>query len=91
VLARRFAERYTADPRVLDVLEFHDAPYYIWRTRTHDGRAALEALLARIADLGLFLRFVELDGSTEGKSARPLAWLRGVVAARAAPDGELAA
>jgi hypothetical protein len=91
VLARRFAERHTADPRLLDTLELHDAPYYIWRTRTDDGRAALEALLARIPDLELFLRFVELDGSTEGKDPRPLAWLRGVVAAQAASGLELAA
>jgi hypothetical protein len=88
VLARRFAERYTADPRLLDTLELHDAPYYIWRTRTDDGRAALEALLARIPDLE---RFVELDASTEGKDPRPLAWLRGVVAAQAASGLELAA
>jgi hypothetical protein len=91
VLARRFAERYTADPRLLDTLEFHDAPHYIWRTRTDDGGAALEALLARIPDLELFLRFVELDGSTDGKDPRPLAWLRGVVAAHAASGVELAA
>ena len=91
VLARRFAERYTSDPRLLDALEFHDAPYYTWRTRTHDGRAALEAVLARIPDLELFLRFVELDGSTEGKDPRPLDWLHGVVAAHAAWGLALAA
>jgi hypothetical protein len=90
VLARRFAERYTADPRLLDTLELHDAPYYIWRTRSDDGRETLRALLARIPDLELFLRFVELDGSTEGKDPRPLAWLRGV-AAQAAAGLKLAA
>src|SRR5215216_415988 len=36
VLARRFAERYTADRRVLCTLELHDEPYHIWRTRPHD-------------------------------------------------------
>jgi len=91
VLARRFAERYTTDPRLLDTLELHDAPYHIWRTRTDDGRAALDAVLARIPDLELFLRFVELDGSTEGKDARPLAWLRDAAAAQAAAGLELAA
>jgi hypothetical protein len=91
VLARRFAERYTADARLLETLELHDAPYHIWRTRTDDGRAALEALLARIPDLALFVRFVELDGSTRGKDPRPLIWLRGVVAAHAGSGLELAA
>ena len=90
VLARRFAARYTTDPRLLDTLELHDEPYRIWRART-DGRAVLAATLARIPDLELFLRFVELDGSTEGKDPRPLAWLRGVVAAHAASGLLLAA
>jgi hypothetical protein len=78
VLARRFGERYTDDPRLLDTLELHDEPYYIWRSRSGDAREALEAVLARISDLGLFLRFVELDGSTEGKDPRPVAWVRDV-------------
>jgi hypothetical protein len=76
LLARRFAERFTGDPRLLDVLELHDEPYRIWRARMDDGRAALQAMLARIPDLSLFLRFVELDSSTRGKDPRPLRWLR---------------
>jgi hypothetical protein len=84
VLARRFAERYTADRRLLATLELHDEPYRIWRAGRDDVAAALEAALWRIPDLGLFLRFVELDGSTQGKDPRPLRWLRGVVAAEEA-------
>jgi hypothetical protein len=82
VLARRFAERYTRDRRVLDALEFHDTPYRIWRSRSHgdDGHHALHGLLGRIPDLELFLRFVELDGSTNGKQPEPLQWLDGAVA-----------
>jgi hypothetical protein len=91
VLARRFAERYTADSRLLVTLERHDEPYRIWRTRSDDGRAALQAMLARIPDRALFLRFVELDGSTQGKDPRPLAWLRSIVAAQAASGLELVA
>jgi hypothetical protein len=41
-------------------------------------------VLARIPDLGLFVRFVELDGSTEGKDPRPVAWVRDVAGAQAA-------
>ena len=33
-------------------------------------------MLARIPDPELFLRFVELDGSTEGKDPEPVRWLR---------------
>jgi hypothetical protein len=82
VLARRFAERYTTDPRILRTLELHDEPYRIWRMHPHDGGRTLQSLLARIPDLALFLRFVELDGSTQGKDPRPLHWLHCVAAAR---------
>jgi hypothetical protein len=82
VLARRFAEHYTRDPRLLDTLELHDAAYHIWRSRRDDDHSALPALLARIPDLDLFLRFVELDGSTEGKNPAPLAWLHAVTEAQ---------
>jgi len=91
VLARRFAERFTHDLRILQTLELHDEPYAIWRRRTHDGRAALECLLERIPDLSLFLRFVELDGSTKGKDARPIHWVQSIVAAQSAADVPLAA
>jgi hypothetical protein len=91
VLARRFAAHHTGDARLLVALELHDEPYFIWRTRTGDGRAALRAMLAPIPDLGLFLRFVELDGSTNGKDPRPLAWLHDAVGAHEAAGLELAA
>ncbi len=78
VLAGRFAAHYTDDPRLLDALELHDEPYRIWRSGAGDTRAALETVLRRVPDLGLFLRFVELDSSTNGKDPRPLAWLRDI-------------
>ncbi len=83
VLARRFAARHTADAGLLDALELHDEPYRIWRSGARGGHATLEALLGRFPDLPLFLRFVELDGSTRGKDPRPLAWLRDIVDAQA--------
>jgi hypothetical protein len=93
VLARRLAEAYTADERLLDTLELHDWPYHIWRTRTDDGRADLAALLARVPDRELFLRFVELDGSTYGKDPGLLYWVRAATGATAAghPYAALAA
>jgi hypothetical protein len=83
--ARRFAERYTDDERLLATIELHDRPYAIWRrldrtaTRQDD---ALDEMLARIPDPELFLRFVELDGSSEGKNPEPLRWLRDELARR---------
>jgi hypothetical protein len=90
--ARRFAERYTDDERLLATIEQHDRPYNLWRKARRRGRldeAAFDEMLDRIADLDLFLRFVELDGSTEGKSREPIEWLKAELARRGVfePDG----
>jgi hypothetical protein len=84
VRARRFAERYTDDERLLATIELHDRPYALWRRLRRRGRIdedAVERMLARIPDLDLFVRFVELDGSTEGKNPGPVEWLRERIAA----------
>jgi hypothetical protein len=82
VLARRFAERFTSDERLLVTLEFHDEPYWLWRTRADD--ATFDAALERIPDVALFVRFVELDASTEGKDVSFLWWYRRELARRGA-------
>ena len=77
--ARRFAERYTDDERLLTTIELHDRPYGIWRSWRRTGRLdrkRLRSLLERIQDPKLFLDFVELDGSTEGKRSEPVEWFR---------------
>jgi len=78
--ARRLAERYTSDERLLATLELHDRPYAVWR-RTRRGsrreQRALDELVRRVPDFPLFMRFVELDGSSEGKNPEPIDWLRG--------------
>jgi hypothetical protein len=76
--ARRFAERYTGDERLLATIEQHDRPYALWRKLQRTGRVdeqGLRRMLERLPDRGLFVRFVELDGSTEGKNPEPIAWL----------------
>jgi hypothetical protein len=83
--ARRFAERYTDDERLLATLEQHDRPYNLWRKVRRRGRLdeqAFSAMLERIPDLDLFVRFVELDGSTEGKTQEPIRWLQNELAMR---------
>jgi hypothetical protein len=77
--ARRLAERYTDDERLLAAIELHDRPYAIWRRMQRKGRLderAFSEMLHRIPDPELFLRFVELDGSTEGKDPEPIRWFR---------------
>ena len=85
--ARRFAERYVDDERLLATIEQHDRPYDLWRksaaAATSTSTRSTE-MLDRIPDLDLFLRFVELDGSTEGKNHEPIRWLKAELAQRGA-------
>ena len=77
--ARRFAERFTDDERILATIELHDRPYSLWRKMRRRGKldeAAFEDMLSRIPDRELFLRFIELDGSSEGKRPEPIEWFR---------------
>ena len=83
--ARAFAERYIDDEAVLAVIELHDRPYSLWRKMRRHGQLdeeGFERMMSRIPDPELFLRFVELDGSTEGKRSEPIAWFRDELASR---------
>jgi hypothetical protein len=85
--ARRFAEQYTSDERLLATIEQHDRPYALWRKMRRRGRVdeqGLERMLERIPDRDVFMRFVELDGATEGKRPEPVEWLREELSRRAA-------
>jgi hypothetical protein len=77
--ARRFAERYTDDERLLAAIELHDGPYAIWRKLQRKGRLdedRLEDLIRRVPDHALFLRFIEVDGASEAKDPEPIRWYR---------------
>jgi hypothetical protein len=77
--ARRFAESYTSDRAVLTTIQHHDRPYALWRKmrrrRSLDERG-FTSMVDDLADIALFVRFVELDGSTDGKTPDPIRWLR---------------
>ena len=77
--ARQFAERYTADQRLLAAIENHDRPYNLWRKLRRTGRldeGRFAEMMRRITDAELFLRFIELDAGTEGKNPEPVEWVR---------------
>jgi hypothetical protein len=74
-LARRFAEHYISDERLLTTLELHDEPYWLWR-HADAPEQALQPLLERVPDLELFARFIELDAANEGKDLTFLWWFR---------------
>jgi hypothetical protein len=85
--ARRYAERYTDDERLLATIEMHDRPYHAWRRHRRRGRRyrrEVTRIAGRIPDLGLFVRFLELDGSTEGKNPEPIDWFRAQLERRGA-------
>ncbi|HEX8051580.1 MAG TPA: hypothetical protein VF517_01195 [Thermoleophilaceae bacterium] len=78
--ARRFAERYTDDERLLATIEFHDRPYHLWKGMKKSSeldRGAFEEMLDRVPDHALFQRFIEVDGASEAKNPEPIRWLRG--------------
>jgi hypothetical protein len=77
--ARRFAERFTDDERLLATLELHDRPYALWRKMRRKGtldEVAFDQMMRQVPDPELFLRFIELDGGTEGKHPEPVEWFR---------------
>jgi hypothetical protein len=47
------------------------------RKRGDLDTGAFEEMLDRIPDHELFLRFIEVDGSSEAKDPEPIRWLRG--------------
>ena len=75
-LARRFAERFTGDERVLCAIELHDELFWIW----HNGGDDIEPVLLGVPDVELYFRFVELDATTEGKDRSLLWWVRHAIA-----------
>jgi hypothetical protein len=75
MLARRFAEQYTTNERLLTTLQLHDEPYWTWRT-ADAPETALRPLLKRLPDPELFARFVELDAANESKDLTFLWWFR---------------
>jgi len=81
LLARRFLEKYTDDPVVLDITEMHDDAYYAWLAQKHEEFGAgnphksLQALLFRAGHcLQLYYLFFKCDTQTGDKTQAPLKW-----------------
>ena len=77
--ARRFAQRFIDDERLLAAIELHDRPYDLWKKMRRKGRLderAFEEMLERVPDHDLFMRFIEIDGASEAKHAEPIRWFR---------------
>lgn len=89
--ARRFASRFTNDDRLLATIELHDRPYALWRKMQRRGtldERRFERMMQRVPDPSLFMRFIELDASTEGKNPEPTRWLRAELVRRGFLDAD---
>jgi hypothetical protein len=76
-LAKAFASEFTADDDLLNMIQFHDVNFSLWKqfaaTGSYDVRR-FETLLETIQDWDLFLMFLILDGSTKGKEPGKTGW-----------------
>lgn len=85
MIARRFAEKFTTDNAILDVIQRHDDAYGAWNKGKRDGDWALALELAHqlIADLGphleLYLSFYQCDNFTGDKTSEPYEWFKEIV------------
>ena len=76
-LARAFAAEFTDEADLLNIIQYHDENYTLWKQFQRDGnfdRECFQYLLDTIHDWDLFLAFTIIDGHTEGKDIRKLAW-----------------
>lgn len=76
-LAKAFLARFSDDQDLLNMVQFHDEPYSLWRQIRHRGRinqVRLDKLIDTILDWDLFLKFLAIDGMTDGKGMEPLLW-----------------
>ena len=87
-IARVFAERYIADPALLDIIELHDMAYHCWRVghyRQHWQRAeeGIDHLIERLGPaFALYVRFFFADSDTESKDPAPMHWFEKVLRER---------
>jgi len=81
-LARKFASEFTDDEDLLNMIQFHDVNFALWKQFAVTGSYNMERLadqLNAIKDWDLFLLFLIIDGCTKGKDPEKLRWFIGEV------------
>ncbi len=76
-LAREFANQYTNDEDLLNMLQFHDMNYHLWKEYLKTGvldANKFQLLLDSIKDWNLFLIFIIIDGCVDGKDCDKIPW-----------------
>lgn len=81
-LAKKFAAEFSDDEDLLNMIQFHDVNFAFWKqfaaTSSYDVQR-FENLLETIRDWDLFLMFIIIDGSTDGKDPDKIRWFIGEV------------
>lgn len=79
-LARRFMEKYLDDTTLLNIIEWHDEAYYVWRLlhlhhQPEEAANRLDRLLDGLGNsLQLYYLFFKCDTRTGDKTLAPLRW-----------------
>jgi hypothetical protein len=73
-LARLFLQSYCREADLLQMVQYHDESYALYRQSRHGrvNQRRLAALKERIRDWSLFLKFLVIDATTAGKDAEPM-------------------
>lgn len=78
-LARQFAEKYITDEDILQIIQYHDTAYNIWkrsskRNEWKDGEKDLIKFISKISDNFLYSLFYSCDNSTGDKKNEDFEW-----------------
>jgi hypothetical protein len=76
-LARGYASQFTNDTDLLNMIQYHDENYKLWKEYLKNNQydnERFENLLQTIKDWDLFLLFIIIDGCTKGKDYAKLDW-----------------
>ena len=76
-LAKKFASEFTQDADLLNMIQFHDVNFALWKQFAATGfydTARFSSLLETIMDWDIFLLFLIIDGSTQGKDPAKIRW-----------------
>lgn len=79
-IARQFISKYTDDPGILDIIQWHDEAYYVWRLqhiyRDHEASTQRLNNLKDVigSNIQLYYLFFVCDTRTGDKNQAPLKW-----------------
>ena len=76
-LAKKFASEYISHGDILNMIQFHDESFALWKQWSKTGfynKSRFDKLVHTIKDWRLFLLFIIVDGCTKGKGNTVSKW-----------------